>query len=701
MPGKKFFEAFLRGLIYLSFAAPFVVLPTSFIFPFIVPKTIFFRTVVEVMLGAYLILLYINFEEYRPRFRPVALAITFFMVSFGLSTFAGVDAYHSFWDNHERMLGFFTILHYGIYAGILTSVLKDWNAWRRTLNVFLGMGMVVMMAAFIQVLKPDFLLNQNNARVMGTLGNPIYLGGYGLFLAFVAALLFLKDTRVGAKAVYSIAAVMGLLAMFFSGTRGSVLGLAVAIVAAGFMYLAAYWKNVRVRNVLLAIAVGCAIIFGVLYAFRTTPAIANLPAVGRALNTSWEDIKASPRYIAWTIAMQSFKERPVFGWGPNNYFYAFNKYYDPKSLSFGYGETWFDNAHNIIVNTLSVQGIVGLVSYVGLFGAATVMAYRAYRQGLIDQHVAIIGVAFLVAHLAQNITVFENPTSYLYFMAWLAFLNSVTMRKAVVETPDRPLSPAVLVGAALFSVISVTIFNVRPASANRGTLAILRSMQQASPEGGPNNPGYFPFENIRTLFKTPSPHIDDIRSDIARSAAGALPLINQQAGKEKNIEAYNLMVDELKKNIELHPLDIRNHFLLAQLHQIQANIMQDAKYMTEAENVMKEALALSPRRQQLMFAIAAVQAQTGKVDEAVKLLEQALKENPEIGEAYWRLALGYQLQGNISAAQEVLIEANNRSSTLKLINEQDPQLLGQLTNELLVKPLSATPTPATSAPKKR
>ena len=111
---KKSLENGLKVLLYGTFFIPLLFPLTSFIFPFIVPKILLFRSAVEVMLGLYGLLLCVNWERYKPRLSAVSIALGFFILSFAISTIFGVDPYHSFWDNHERMLGLFTILHYAI-----------------------------------------------------------------------------------------------------------------------------------------------------------------------------------------------------------------------------------------------------------------------------------------------------------------------------------------------------------------------------------------------------------------------------------------------------------------------------------------------------------------------------------------------------------------------------------------------------------
>ena len=124
---KKNIEWIIKFFIYASFFVPLVVVPSSFIFPFIVPKILLLRTLIVLMLGGYLLLLLINGEEYKLKLTPLSIVLVGFLVSFGLSTFIGVDAYHSFWDNHERMLGLFTIIHYVVYYFVCSAVFKTWT----------------------------------------------------------------------------------------------------------------------------------------------------------------------------------------------------------------------------------------------------------------------------------------------------------------------------------------------------------------------------------------------------------------------------------------------------------------------------------------------------------------------------------------------------------------------------------------------
>lgn len=657
---KQKIEWLAKITVYLTFFVPLVVIPASFIFPFIVPKILLFRSLTAILIGAYTLLLFINWEEYKPKLTSLNLVLGVFLLSFTLSTFFGVDPYHSFWDNHERMLGLFTIFHYIAYYLVCSSVFKTWTEWKTALKIFLVAGSLVMFVGLLQVGNPDLLLNGGAARVASTLGNAIYVGGYGLFLTFVALLLFVKEKNTFWKWLEAGLGFMGILGLFFSGTRGAVLGLIAGLGVVVLGYALVLKEHPGVRKTLWAVLALGILLLGILYINRQSSFVQNIPAVGRAINTSFEDIKNSPRWIAWGIAIESWKEKPIFGWGPNNFFYAFNQHYNPKSLEFGYGETWFDNAHNILLNTLAVQGLFGLLSYLSIFVFGIASLIWAYRRQKVDNNLLVIGTAFLVAHLVQNVTVFENPTSYLYFMFWLAFVNQSTgyaaskqdvknttlsqNQKTPANTDQRLTSgPIWTVGIVVFLV--VFIFNIQPARANTKTLAALRDLGQNPTLGA---------VSMKEALAFNSPHIDDIRSDLGRAVAQIFSSYLQQIGKEKANEILDVVYPELQKNLVLHPRDIRNQLTLTQLTQFKFVINNQPQYLYEAESLMEDALKYSPNRQQLMYNLSGLKLQLGKSDEAIKLMEETITLNPKISESYWRLAYHYKLLKQTDKAKEIL-----------------------------------------------
>ena len=620
---KKKIEWLVKILIYLTFFVPLVVIPSSFIFPFIVPKILLFRSLTLLMLAGYVALLLINWSDYKPRFTPLNVVMLVFVVSFAISTFVGVDPYHSFWDNHERMLGLFTILHYGAYYFICSAIFKNWTEWKTAFKIFLLAGSLVMLLGVIQKLDPNFLMNQGSGRVASTLGNAIYVGGYGLFLFFSSLLLFIREKDQMWKWFEIVGGLLALLGLFFSGTRGSLIGLFGGLVVLALGYSILLQGHFKAKKIIWGLLVAGVLILFVLYLNRSQSWVANIPTLGRLLSTNLSGDTLSTRFIAWNIAVEGWKERPIFGWGPNNFFYAFNKYYNPKSLESGYTETWFDNAHNILLNTLTVQGIFGFFCYLSIFIVAAVSLWRNQRLREKNLHVVVIGLAFLAAHLVQNVTVFENPTSYLYFIFLLAFINSLTRifsenanqdaghPTETKGTIDKKIGLPLLSIIFSLAVALIYIFNWQPARANMQTFSALNALYRDPMSG---------LAVAREVLNFSSPHIDDIRSDLSRAALQLLNSSYQRMGKEKSIEFLDVFYNNLQKNVSLHHLDIRNQISLASLSQLGWMISQDGKYVYEGKKYLEEAAVYSPRRQQILYMLSMFKLQVGETDSAIKLL---------------------------------------------------------------------------------
>ena len=232
------------------FFTPLFVLPKSFIFPFVVPKVLALRSIILILFGIFVVGYITKQKVYTIQKTPLLKIIIVFFCCLGISTFLGIDWYKSFWDNHERMLGFFTLVHYGVFFLVLSSVFKTAAEWKILFRWFLGAGSVVMLLGFWQYfVDTHFLLNDGNIRVSATLGNAIYYSGYGLFLCFAGLILFVQEKHVYWKIYAALGGVLGFVGIFLGGTRGAILGLAAGLVCLLVLYA---WKNRTDKNIRIA-----------------------------------------------------------------------------------------------------------------------------------------------------------------------------------------------------------------------------------------------------------------------------------------------------------------------------------------------------------------------------------------------------------------------------------------------------------------
>lgn len=668
----KSLEKAIKVVVGLSLFIPLLVFPSSYIFPFIVPKIVYFRSLSLVALGCYILLLIIDWKKYRVKFTPINTSIVLFLLSFFISTFVGVDWYRSFWDNHERMLGLFTVSHFVVYYLILSSVIKDRKDWDWLLRIFLFSGGLTMLIGFWQkFIDPQMLFNNGSGRVSSTLGNSIYYSGYGLFLFLTGLLLYFKEKDLFWKVYALLGGFLGFAGVFFGGTRGTLVGMFFSVFFILLCLSVFYKENKKARYFSVVFLSVILVIFSVLFAYRKTSFVENLPGIGRLVNLTIQGDTSGTRLMAWGIAVDAWKEKPIFGWGPNNYFYAFNKYYRAEFLEYGWGETWFDNAHNIVLNTLSTQGAFGILIYFSIFITGFFTLWVGYRKKDLNLCVLAVGMAFLFGHFVHNIFVFENPTSYLYFFFFLAFINSYYRPKdEMCVSNSAGIHKKNMFGTSVvvfFCVLSIIYFtNVNPARANQASLAAIKEV-------------YFKPELALDLYKEAakihSPHIDDIRNDFARAFSQNLDKMFGENKKDLVEKYFDLCFSDMEKNRQLHPLDLRVHLLQAELASLGAMIKNDEKYIVTAEEILADALQKSPRRQLTQYMQAGIKLKLGKTQEAIDLIRNSVENDLKIAEGWIRLsAIFYDLR-EYDKAKEILTEAKDRQVVFPTEMEQKINLI--------------------------
>ena len=108
--------------------------------------------------------------------------------------------------------------------------------------------------------------------------------------------------------------------------------------------------------------------------------------------------------------------------------------------------------------------------------------------------------------------------------------------------------------------------------------------------------------------------------------------------------------------------DPRWYIRQAQLYNTKAKV--DPRFYENAEVSMREALKLSPTRQEFYYNLMVALVGQGRYDEALEVVEQAVELSPGVARAHFHLALGYAGKG----------DKENALSELTRARELDPDL---------------------------
>ncbi len=639
---------FLSGLLFF---VPLIIWRNSS-YPFISYKAFTIQFLALLIAFVYFLLLLSKFKKARPWWSWLGFVVLCFEAVILISSWTGVNELRSWWSREERMTGLFLVSHYFLLYAVWRSVLNK-EQWVKLWKFFVLLGSVVLFIALLQVVKPDLLLNLGSERIGSTLGNPVFLAGYSTFLFFSYLYFLYTDRRRITKWFWIGLAALSVAVVFFTQTRGDMIGLYLGILflLSGALYIRFNYLSSRQKKYSLAVIVVLLATPFLLFFLRESKIIKSVPGLGRLFSTPLEQSTGGTRLIMWEVALKGWQERRLLGWGWENYYDLANKHYDPRLLRYGHGEEWTDNAHNVILNTLATTGIVGLAFYTAIYIFIFFSLFRKFRGFEGDKQVlALLLGAFIFSHFTRNVFVFEDLSSYLVLF-WLLSGTDIIFNKgnSVQTLPINSRSSSrhflllkralqgVLVLAAFFSLAMLFYrFTYIPFKADQlAVRAVNKSMTDFKTA----------LEIHRSAIKIDkNPYRPDIAFDYGQfmlvwlSNNRDFPFTDYRA---LAMEMYEVGAKALGAHLSTYPNDPRAGMILARAYLDGYEFWQNPSYLLHAETVFKQSLQFSPRRQTLYYGLIDTKRAQQNYKEALKLAEEVLSLDKEVAESYWYVAKIY------------------------------------------------------------
>ncbi len=618
------------GALFLVTLAPLII-ANSYFFPFITGKAFFFRIVIEIAVCAWLVLAFLD-KNYRPRFSWVGVAVLAFVVWMFVADCFAVNVAKAFWSNFERMEGWVLLIHllgFFIVASAVLRVEKKWRAW---FLASLGVSLVVSGYALLQ-LGGVFAIHQGSTRIDATFGNSAYLAIYFLFSSFIALWLAFSEKREWLKwTLIGVAALEGIL-IFFTETRGTVLGFVGALALSAFLFALTAGKQIR-RSAIGALAI-ILILVGGFYAARNSSFVQGNHVLQRIASISLAD--GQTRFTIWHMALEGTFERPIVGWGQEGFNYVFNKFYEP---SLYLQEPWFDRAHNAFVDWLVAGGIPAFLLYLSLFGSALVFLWRSSKLSHPER---ILLTAALVGYAVHNVFVFDNLYSYIYFFAILALIDSQIARpiKFFERAPELAPSDGALYALPVALVVACALIWTVNVPGMRASSELITAL---SPSADPGT-NIAAFED---LVAHPAFASQEIREQLVNFAVTIVQ--SSTATDAEKQQAVSLAITEMQKQVAAYPQDAREHLELSYAYRAAGD---DADALKEIET----AITLSPMKEEMWIEAGAVEWDEGDVQAAQKDFNAAYTLGPQFQDLVAYAAAGDIAAGDRQTADKILISA--------------------------------------------
>ncbi len=676
---EKFSAWVLKILVLMSLLTPFLV-SKDLLFPFVTTKAFYFRVMVELALPFYAYLFYIR-KELRPNFKqPLNASIIIFLLVNLISAVFGVDYIKSLWGNFERMGGVFYLAHLTLFYFYLLMLGRiSGNFLAKFLKSLVNLSVILVLygmlmrylsangwlEAFIAGLRNlglDFLVVPDPSlptRSSITFGNPIYVGSFLIIPMFLAVLLAVKSRKRFGQAWWLIAAFLQLLGIYFSGTRGAVVGLALGLFLTGVVYL--IFEHRHKQKLIASLGLSAFLSLGfLLFIFGSSlPHNINLARVIRL-----KDGNSAARLIQWEIAIKGYTDRPVFGTGPENYQVVSSKYHNPEIYQ--YDRSWFDKPHNYLLEILVTTGIFGFGAYLAMAWFSIRSIYQVFKSGNLNLFEFCILFAALIVYQIQNLFVFDNIAASLTFYILLAFSAHVydfAFSAPVNKKNQKSFKPVygmpVFIASSLLTVYAVVVGNIQGAAASKNTnygyAYISVDPVKASEYFNKALENSANFDFPETVMK-----YSDFAMTVGRQNTPGLKPGFAGGVVEKATKALERVTESRAGN---NPIFWQK---LAQVYLLDSKVFESGSLSPKVESALQKAIELSPKRVEAKSFLAEVRLWQNRPGEAMVILKDIVDTDPTNFDAQWTLAVAENAYGQTNSAiarvNKLLSEDHNPKS---------------------------------------
>ena len=660
MAAKTYLRLLQAGLIISLFFVLFVF--GQLVFPYITSKQLPFNILMEVLLVFWFIFI-LKYPVYRPKINLVTYGLLAYFLVILISSFTGVDFNLSFWGDVERMLGFFHLFHFFIFYLILITVFRRWSDWRALL------GTSVLVAVIVS------LIGLFGKHPHSTIGNTAYVSGYLIFNLFFAFVLFIREKN-NWRYFYFLPILIMLIQFAKMKTSGAIIGLFGGIFITLLLLAVLHVKRqVKIKLSVLIFASLVAVIF--LFSQQDASWFQN----SFLRNLTSQKTTFQTRLLSWQGAWQEFGNHPWLGTGFGNYAIIFDRQFNPKFFDYDQVETYFDRAHNNLIDIASTTGLLGLFSYLSIFIFVIIYLFKQLKRNDFkinstnkgQKNLEIIVIfGLLTAYFIQNLAVFDSFVTYVGLMIILGFIVWLRYEEELSEN----LSASAYVPAASFrgskegwsllilliiTWLFISQYNLKPW---RMLTGVIEGYKQVLT--GKTIDGLETFRN--SLIGTPLDR--DGRSTLINLAISN-PILFTALPPERMQAEYDYVLELANKNLAYNEQDSLFLLQLSQLYDLGSRIFADDPikkdfYADKTLELSERAISASPGRIPVYITKSQALLMKNDLMAAINVLEYAANLNVNYANTFCRLGQLYILNNQNDEAANAFNVCIDNGATEKL-----------------------------------
>ena len=539
------------------------------------------------------------------------------------------------------MTGIWYLLCLGMFILFLVSIISDSQRQKRLiLGVILSTSLYSLLYFFsYEGLGLVFADYKNYAF---TFGNSTFAAMY-LFGAFMLAVYYLYTSEKKRWWMYVLPIILIInpsivsrklflmdwaegVTSFVGEARASAVVVFLSIIALLFAWVISKIKNTKARNNII-VGIFAAVFFGlgfVGYSLLSPDGLVRKAYMSQA---------TSARPLVWEVSNRVIADRPILGWGVDNFERVFEHYYDSRLLQDDYGnEAWFDRAHNVFVDQTIDGGYIGLILYLLIYLCVGIcllfVVLRSMNKN--DRALGTILLIYFGMHLLELQTAFDTSVSYI-MVAFMLALSIGLFHKTIKEV--KKVNYEIDLGENIRYVLGIVVICFFAWTSFSGLVPFMRT-QWAN--------GYIrtvgdSSERLKVYDTLFSSKIDTAAflwrtsADLQRGIGGDPSVLNDPQKVTNLNKEFNYLASKYSQYLEEYPNDFRSHLNLADLL-IYVRLFDDDR-LEDAQLVLDEAIRLVPQSPQSYWMKAVAYIYERKFDLAREWAQKGLAVNPKIKES--------------------------------------------------------------------
>jgi len=344
---------------------------------------------------------------------PLVIPVLLLAGTYLISTIFSIHPWVSLFGSYQRLQGTYTAFSYLVIFGAIAANMRYRPQIDRLVSALIITSLPISLYGILQRYQIDPVpwAGDTTSRVASNMGNAIFVAAYLIMAnpftliriveSFRAILSVQKGVgiQVARATVYVFIAALQVIALYLSQSRGPWLGWLAGLFFAFILLTLQYQK----RKLLLSV-IGIGLVLGVFLLLLNIPngplqSLRNHPYLGRIGHLAEASSDTGRvRVLIWEGSAELYAPheplefpdgrkdtfnflRPLIGYGPETMYVAFNRFYPPELGTLEKRNASPDRSHNETWDSLVTMGLLGLVTYLLLFGS--VFYYGLKWLGLI------------------------------------------------------------------------------------------------------------------------------------------------------------------------------------------------------------------------------------------------------------------------------------------------------------------------------